>query len=113
MDITLPEPIPNVPKLTYAVRIKKLDHGYAAAVLGWSDCQAIGATREGAIANLRQQIIEQIQQSEVISLEIDNPNYQHPWMAFAGMFADDPDFESVQADIATYRQEIDKKAGNR
>lgn len=118
MDTTLSSSIPNLPKLTYAVRLKKLDEGYAATVLGWTDCQAIGATREGAIANLRQQLIEQIQQSEVISLEIDNPNYhnpntQHPWMPFAGMFADDPDFEAVQADIAAYRQEVDEKESDR
>jgi hypothetical protein len=104
--------IPNVPKLTYTVSLKKLDDGYAAMVLGWADCQAVGETREDAIANLRQHLIDQIQQSEVVALEIDNPNYQHPWMPFAGMFADDPDFEAVQADIAAYRQELDQQAGN-
>jgi predicted RNase H-like HicB family nuclease len=103
----------NVPKLTYTVRLQKLDDGYAATVLGWADCQAIGETREGAIANLRQYLIEQAQHSEMIALEIDNPNYQHPWMPFAGMFADDPDFEAVQADIAAYRQEIDQQVGDR
>jgi predicted RNase H-like HicB family nuclease len=104
--------ISNVPKLTYTVRVKKLDDGYAATVLGWTDCQAVGETREGAIANLRQHLVEQIQQSEVIALEIDNPNYQHPWMPFAGMFTDDPDFEAMQADIAAYRQEVDQQVGD-
>jgi predicted RNase H-like HicB family nuclease len=108
--MTLSTATPNTPKLTYSVVLKKLDEGYTAAVLGWADCQAIGSTREGAIANLRQQLTEQLQQSEVISLEIDNPNYEHPWAKFAGMFAEDQDFESVQADIAAYRQEIDAEA---
>jgi hypothetical protein len=34
-------------------------------------------------------------------------------MRFAGMFADDPDFEAVQADIAAYRQELDQQADDR
>jgi predicted RNase H-like HicB family nuclease len=104
--------IPNVPKLTYTVRLKKLDNGYAATVLGWTDCQAVGKTREGAIANLRQHLVEQIEQSEVIALKIDNPNYQHPWMPFAGMFTNDPDFEAVQADTTAYRQKVDQPTGD-
>jgi predicted RNase H-like HicB family nuclease len=107
MNMTQSTATPNTPKLTYSVVLKKLDEGYTATVLGWADCQAVGATREEAIDNLRQRLTEQIQQSEVISLEIDNPNYEHPWAKFAGMFAEDHDFEAVQADIAAYRQEID------
>ncbi|MEQ8539798.1 MAG: hypothetical protein RIB93_20390 [Coleofasciculus sp. D1-CHI-01] len=33
-------------------------------------------------------------------------------MKFAGMFKDDPDFEAVLADIATYRHELDQEQEN-
>jgi hypothetical protein len=33
----------------------------------------------------------------------------HPWMQFAGMFQNDPQFEEMQADIQVYRQEIDRE----
>lgn len=32
---------------------------------------------------------------------------EHPWMKFAGMFADDPDWDEYQAAIAEYRREVD------
>jgi hypothetical protein len=32
---------------------------------------------------------------------------EHPWRPFAGMFADDPDWEAFQESIRAYRQEID------
>jgi len=48
-----------------------------------------------------------LEQSEKFSLELDLPKPEHPWMKFAGMFKDDPDFEEVLADIAAYRHELD------
>ena len=48
-----------------------------------------------------------MQNTEIVSLEIDLPKLEHPWMKFAGMFKDDPEFEEVLADIAAYRHELD------
>jgi len=48
-----------------------------------------------------------LDKSEKFSLEPDLPKPEHPWMKFAGMFKDDPDFEEVLADIAAYRHELD------
>lgn len=47
--------------------------------------------------------------TEIVSLESELPKPEHPWMKFAGMFKDDPDFEEVLADIATYRNELDEE----
>ncbi|WP_158516687.1 hypothetical protein [Scytonema hofmannii] len=32
---------------------------------------------------------------------------ERPWMKFAGVFKDDPDFDAVQQYIQEYRQELD------
>jgi hypothetical protein len=36
---------------------------------------------------------------------------EHPWLKFAGMFEDDPDWEEFQAAIAEYRREVDATEG--
>lgn len=35
------------------------------------------------------------------------PDFEHPWMKFAGVFKDDPTFEQVHAYIEQYRYELD------
>ena len=58
---------------------------------------------------LRKLLTARLQTTEIVSLEIDLPKPEHPWMKFAGMFKDDPDFEEVLADIAAYRYELDRE----
>jgi len=79
----------------------------SATVLGWQDCQAAGSTKAEALEQLRKLVTARLQNTEIASLEIDLPKPEHPWMKFAGMFKDDPDFEEVLADIAAYRHELD------
>lgn len=97
-------------KRSYDVLIeKKVEGGVSATVLGWQDCQARGSTKAEALEQLRQLLTARLQNTEIVSLEIDLLKPEHPWMKFAGMFKDDPDFEDVLADIAAYRQEIDQE----
>lgn len=67
---------------------------------------AEGATREEVLAKLRAQLDERIRNgSEAVSLEV--PTEPHPLAKFAGMFKDDPLFESWQRSIAKYRRDAD------
>ncbi|NEP51205.1 MAG: type II toxin-antitoxin system HicB family antitoxin, partial [Moorea sp. SIO3C2] len=50
---------------------------------------------------------ERLAKAEIISLEVESANNEHPWMQFAGMYANNPLFDEVLADIAVYRNEID------
>ncbi len=84
--------------------------GYRATALGLPNCRAKGETRELALQNIRQLLTTRLSQSEIVTLKIDSPQPEHPWMQFAGMFQNDPQFEDMQADIQAYRQEIE--AGN-
>ncbi|NEO78304.1 hypothetical protein [Moorena sp. SIO4G3] len=60
-----------------------------------------------ANANIRQLLSERLAQADIISLEVESVNNEHPWMEFAGMYANNPLFDEVLADIAAYRDEID------
>jgi hypothetical protein len=55
---------------------------------------------------LLRRFIDRLSQSEIVTLKIDSPEPEHPWMQFAGMFQNDPQFEEMLTDIQTYRQEI-------
>ena len=80
--------------------------GYRATAVGFPNFRAKGETRELALQNIRQLLIARLSQSEIVTLKIDSPQPEHPWMQFAGMFKNDPQFEDMLADIQTYRQEI-------
>ena len=70
------------------------------------DLNAQGATREEVLAKLRDQLEARLREgSEVVSLEVTVE--PHPLAEFAGMFKDDPLFESWQKSIAKYRREAD------
>jgi len=94
-------------KLNYSVLIEEKAGFYSATVWGLPDCKASGATREEALKNVRQLLMARLEKAEIVSLEIELPKPEHPWMKFAGMFKDDPDFDEVLADIEAYRRERD------
>jgi predicted RNase H-like HicB family nuclease len=68
---------------------------------------ARGATREEALAKLRAKIEDRLKNgAEVVGLEVGaQPD---PWMAFAGMFKDDPWIEDWKRSVEAYRRKIDE-----
>ncbi|MFE1747375.1 type II toxin-antitoxin system HicB family antitoxin [Coleofasciculus sp. H7-2] len=100
----------NLTKLTYPVLIEAQKQGsYMASVLGLPDCTTFGATREAALTNLRQLLTARLEKAEIVSLEIELPKPEHPWMKFAGMFKDDPKFDEMLEDIKALRRERDEE----
>jgi predicted RNase H-like HicB family nuclease len=94
------------PKLTYDVLIENQEDGNVKAILlSLPECQGLGATKEEALNNLIQ--LFQARKPEIVTLEIEPPKTEHPWMKFAGMYKDDPHFDEVQQYIAKYRRELD------
>ena len=78
--------------------------GFHATAFGIT---AEGATREEALARLKDQVQARLSRgAEVVALEV-TPE-EHPLMKFAGMFKDDLIFDEWQQAIAEYRDEIDK-----
>jgi len=77
------------PKLTYDVLIENQEDGTVkATLLSLPECQSLGATKEEALNNLIQ--LFQARKPEIVTLEIEPANTEHPWMKFAGMHKDNP-----------------------
>ncbi|MBW4572480.1 MAG: hypothetical protein KME31_32200 [Tolypothrix carrinoi HA7290-LM1] len=86
------------------------DGSAIASVLELPQYHVEAATREQALLMLKQLLVQRMDKVEVIPMEIKLPQTeqsQRPWMKFAGVFKDDPDFDAVQQYIQKYRQELD------
>jgi len=74
----------NVPILVQAS-----DRQFRAALIGAPDISACGATREEAIAGLRQVVQQRVDRGEIASLEFDD------WLDLAGKYRDDPMLDEI------------------
>ncbi|MEC4817668.1 MAG: hypothetical protein SAK29_31005 [Scytonema sp. PMC 1069.18] len=86
------------------------DGSAIASILELPQYRVEAATREQALTMLEELLIQRMNKVEVIPREIKLPSVeqsQRPWMKFAGVFKDDPDFDAVQQYIQEYRQELD------
>jgi predicted RNase H-like HicB family nuclease len=97
---------PDFPGLTVLLE-RKDERQYRAIVLGLPDCQAEGNTREEALTKISTIAGDRLEKAELISLEIQLSKPEHPWMKFAGMFKDDPQFDEMLEDIQDLRRERD------
>ena len=81
-----------------------------ASVLELPNCSVEEPTDEQAIESLKKLITFRLEKIEVISLEIEIPQFQHiekPWMKFAGVFKDDPDFAEIVEELRAERNLMD------
>lgn len=94
------------PKLTYDVLIENQPDGTVkGTLLGLPGYQGLGATKEEALEKIIH--IFQERKPEIVTLEIEPPQTEHPWMKFAGMHKDNPLFGEVLEHIETERCELD------
>ncbi|MBD2681980.1 MULTISPECIES: hypothetical protein [Nostoc] len=88
----------------------KEDGSAIASILELPQYHVEAANREQALLMLEQLLVERMQKVEIIPMKIKIPQTeqsQRPWMKFAGVFKDDPDFDAVGQYIQEYRQELD------
>ncbi|MBW4510286.1 MAG: type II toxin-antitoxin system HicB family antitoxin [Scytonematopsis contorta HA4267-MV1] len=91
----------------YSVLVEQKEDGYQATVWGQPDLVVFAPTREEALKNLNELVNTRLQNVEIVTVVIEAPKSEHPWMKFAGMFKDDPMFDEVLAHIEEYRRELD------
>lgn len=104
----LTSPRRKLSELTYDVLIEDEKYGgFSATVIGLPDCQAIGATKEEALTSLYERLTERLAKAEIVSMKIEPPKAEHPWMKFAGKYKDDPQFDEMLAYIEADRRELD------
>ena len=109
MDASLlVSPAEKLSKLTYYILVETEEDGKVSATV-WNlpECKGEGATREEALKNLSQSLIKRLEKVEIVEMELELPQPEHPWMKFAGKYKDDPQFDEMLAYIEADRRELD------
>jgi predicted RNase H-like HicB family nuclease len=85
-----------------------------ASVVEFPECWVEAATREAAIEGVQAALLERLAHVETIFWNVPLPVAQSlndleeqsvsPWIKFAGMFQDDPDFAEIAANIRAERE---------
>jgi predicted RNase H-like HicB family nuclease len=96
--------------MTYDVILRKKQNKYIARVRDWPEVVIEEETREAALTQIKQHLTTYLSQPpEVIQIELEPVvTAEHPWLQFAGMWADDPMWDDFVTEVAAYRQEMDK-----
>ncbi|MEG3845205.1 hypothetical protein [Microcoleus sp. herbarium14] len=99
---------PDYPALTVLIE-QEIEGKYQAMVLGWGECTTEGNSREEVITNISLVVGDRLEKAELISLAIQVPKPEHPWMKFAGMYKDNPLFDEVVAYMEADRNTLDEE----
>jgi predicted RNase H-like HicB family nuclease len=89
---------------------QEADGRTVAIVPGLPELQVEASDRTTALAQVQQRLETHLAGAEIVSLSVKLPSIEqkNPWLAMAGVFKDDPQFEQMLEAIENYRQEIDK-----
>lgn len=68
---------------------------------------AEGASREEALANLKEKLQAKLAEGAVV-VPVEVPTQAHPLAEFAGMYKDDPLIKEWKKSVAAYRRKVDK-----
>ncbi|HHC24516.1 MAG TPA: type II toxin-antitoxin system HicB family antitoxin [Desulfobacterales bacterium] len=81
---------------------------YEAVVPAVPGCIGKGNTRDEALGQLRDTLSDRLKRTEITWLDVDfqklGEERQNPWLATAGMFADDPTLEPMLREIYSFRE---------
>lgn len=91
------------------ILFKQADNGYIARPAFWPDQVAHGATEQEALVSVRDLIRDLLSRTQFVQVEVEVPVQQvkNPWLAKAGMFANDPTWDSFLKIMSDYRQQLD------
>ncbi|MCE7990175.1 MAG: hypothetical protein DYG89_54230 [Caldilinea sp. CFX5] len=88
---------------------RQANDGYLARPVLMPELVVAGKDEQEALARVREALAEQQTERRVvhITLPTSQSTEDDPWLRFAGMWQDDPNWEQFLADIASYRQAVD------
>ncbi|MFN6563732.1 MAG: hypothetical protein RMY28_028580 [Nostoc sp. ChiSLP01] len=89
---------------------QRADGRTVAIVPGFPELQVEASDRHAALTQLQQRLETHLAGAEIVSLPVKLPSTEqkNPWLAMAGIFKDDPQFEQMLKAIENYRHELDK-----
>jgi predicted RNase H-like HicB family nuclease len=82
--------------MTYDVLLIQKDQKFIARVRQWPEIVVEGETEEKALAQAKADLEALLLTGRIVPLEVEVEPNRHAWGQFAGMFADDPDWENFQ-----------------
>lgn len=94
--------------MTYDVLLTQQGDKFVARVCQWPAIVAESDTEEEALRKVQAHLQSLLAEGRIVQLELNIQPEEHPWQQFAGMFANDPDWEAFQASIREYREAIDR-----
>ena len=93
--------------MTYDVLVTRKANKFIARVRQWPVIVVEGESEEEVVRQAQADLQALLTGGRIIQLELDESE-AHPWQPFAGMFADDPDWEAFQKSVQQYREEVDR-----
>jgi predicted RNase H-like HicB family nuclease len=88
-----------------SILLEHKTEGFHASILGLPDCQAEGATREDALANVQTVLRSRLASVEIVTVPLELPALTQ----LTGIFKDDPQWDEFQAAMASYRHQLDEE----
>lgn len=91
--------------MTYDVLLTKKNKKFVARVCQLPQIVVEGDTEEGVLAMARSGLRKLLFGAKIVQLDIEPVTDEHTWSKYAGMFADDSDWEAFQESVSQYRSE--------
>ena len=87
------------------VLLTKTDKKFIARVCQYPEIVAEDETGEGVLTMTRARLKKLLFGGRIVRIDIESEPHEHQWLKYAGMFADDSDWEPFQESIRQYRRE--------
>jgi hypothetical protein len=84
---------------------------WIAKLLTWAGFVVEGHSREDALQKLDEQVKAQLANGEITYLNFPLTEAKNPWLAIAGKYQDDPNWDEYQAAITSARQTTNEIEG--
>ncbi|MBC7819966.1 MAG: hypothetical protein IAG10_24040 [Planctomycetaceae bacterium] len=89
------------------VFIEPQNGGFKASTSQPVTMEAEGASREEALQRLQELARTRLADGEVVQVPLPNGQSSHPWMKFAGVWKEHPEFDQFQQNVLEYRHSLD------
>lgn len=96
------------------VILSKENETYVARVKEWPEVMVKETSRDKAITSVTSKLVDYLtKEVELIRVEVPLANKTgNPWLDKFGWFKNDPTFDDLEAEITSYRQQLDREMGH-
>ncbi|MBX3050720.1 MAG: hypothetical protein KF753_04560 [Caldilineaceae bacterium] len=91
---------------------KQVNNGYTARPVLFPEVVVTGADEQETLERVRAAIVDLQSTSRIVAIDVplkSETTPVDPWLEFAGMWADEANWETFQEEVAAYRHSIDEQ----